>query len=83
MCAFDFHAQNDDRCVNISETGSGSRTTLGLPVIFDCMCVCVVSTAHDSAIGGCTVHVYMMENLCGFFFSSKSARVHVRGWSLL
>ena len=67
MCAFDFHAQNDDRCANISKTGTGSRTTLGLPVLFDCRCACVVCTAHESKIGSCPVHMCIIENLSGFF----------------
>ena len=45
-----------------SEIGSGLRTTLGLPMLFECMGICVVSMAHESELGGFPVHVYIVEN---------------------
>jgi len=45
-----------------NEIGSRSRTTLGLPMLFECMGICVVSMAHESELGGFPVHVYIVEN---------------------
>ena len=45
-------------------------------------CVSVVSVAYESELGGCPVHVDMVENISGFF-PSNLARVHILGRSLL
>ncbi len=45
-----------------NEIGSRSRTTLGLPMLFECMGICVVSMAHESELGGFPVRVYIVEN---------------------
>ena len=65
-------------------TGSGSTSALGHPVLLECMGTCFMRTAHESEPGDFRVHVYVVENLSGFFFL-KLARVsvHVLGWSLL
>ena len=65
-----------------SETGCGSRTTLGLLMLFECMGICIVLMAHESEFGDCLVHMYMVDNLSGFFFSSNPARVHILGLCL-
>ena len=36
-------------------------------MMFECMGVCAVSTAHESKVGGCPVYVYMVKHLFGFF----------------
>ena len=51
-----------------SEIGSGLRTTLGLPMLFECMGICVVSTAHESELGDCCVHMCIWWKINHFFF---------------
>ena len=65
-----------------SKIGSGSRTTLVLPMLFEFLDICVVSTAHECEIGGFPVHLYEVKIFI-WISSSNSARVHVLGWSLL
>ena len=45
-----------------NEIGSGLRMTFGLPMLFECMAICDVNTAHESKLGGCPVDVYMLDS---------------------
>ena len=51
------------RCVNQYKTGADRENTLGQPMLFKCMGICVLSPAHDSEMRGYLVYVLIVKYL--------------------
>ena len=45
------------------KTGADRESTLGQPMLFECMGICVFSPAHESAIRGYLVYVLIVKYL--------------------
>ena len=51
------------RCDNQYKTGVDGGATLGQPVLFKCMGICVLSPAHESEMRGYLVYVLIVKYL--------------------
>ena len=61
------------KCVNQYKTGADREHILGQPMLFVCMGICVLSSAHDSEMRG-----YLdCQNLISLILF-KLVRVHIR-----
>ena len=78
FCAFmlEMHV----RCDNQYKTGADSENILGQPMLFACMGICVLSSAHDSEMRGYLVYVLIVKNL-SYRFCLNSATAYKIGRS--
>ena len=51
------------RCDNQYKTGADRENTLGQPMLFECMGICVLSPAHESEMRGYLVYVLTVKKL--------------------
>ena len=49
------------RCDNEYKTGADGGNTLGQPMLFECMGICVMSPAHESEKRGYLVYVLIVK----------------------
>ena len=49
------------RCDNQYKTGADRRNILGQPRLFECMGICVLSSAHESEMRGYLVNVLIVK----------------------
>ena len=68
------------RCDNQYKTGADRENTLGQPMLFECMGICVLSPAHESEMRGYLVYVLIVKkNLLILFNFSHS----ILDWTVL
>ena len=60
------------RCDNQYKTGADRGTTLGQPMLFVCMGICVLSPAHESEMRGYLVNLLIVKYLLILFQFSHS-----------
>ena len=53
-------------CDNQYKTGADKEITLGQPILFECMGICVLSPAHESEMMGYLVYVLIIKKLIHF-----------------
>ena len=51
------------RCDNQYKTGADRGNSSGQPMLFECMGICVLSSAHESEMKGYIVYVLIVKNL--------------------
>ena len=51
------------RCDNQYKTGADRENILGQPMLFVCMCICVLSPAHEREMRGYLVYVLIVKYL--------------------
>ena len=49
------------RLDNQYKTGTDRGTIVGQPMMFECMCICVLSPAHESEMRGYLVYVLIVK----------------------
>ena len=57
---------------NQYKTGADGRNVLGQPRLFECMGICVLSTAHESEMRSYLVYVLVVKDLLILFKFSHS-----------
>ena len=60
---FAFRLEMHVRCDNQYKTGADRENTLGQPMLFECMGICVLSPAHESEMRGYLVYVLIVTYL--------------------
>ena len=58
---FAFRLEMHVRCDNQYKTGADRGTTLGQPMLFVCMGICVLSPVHESEMRGYLVYVLIVK----------------------
>ena len=70
------------RCDNQYKTGEDRGNTLGQPMLFECMGICVLSLAHESEMRGYLVYVPIVKYLLILFeFSHSKLDWTVLSWN--
>ena len=70
---FAFMLEMHARCDNQYKTGADRGNTLGQPMLFECMGICVLNPAHESEMRGYLVYVQIVKYLSHCFcFSSAT-----------
>ena len=67
------------RCDNQYKTGADRENILGQPMLFVCMGICVLSSAHENQMRGYLVYVQIVKNLLILFKFSHS----ILDWTVL
>ena len=93
VCKSTFYARfslSDSRCrsdaINSTKTGADRGNTLGHPRLFECMGICVLSSAHESEMMGYLVYVLIIKKLISlilFKFSHSILDWTVLSWNFL
>ena len=65
------------RCDNKYKTGANRGTILGQSMLFECMGICVLSSAHESEMRGYLVYLLIVKYL--LTFKKNSAAVYSIG----
>ena len=76
---FAFRLEVHVRCDNRYKTGTDGGNSLGQPMLFECMGICVLSPAHESEMRGYLVYLLIVKYLLILFEFSHS----ILNWTAL
>ena len=69
---FAFRLEMHVRCDNRYKTGAGGGDIFGQPMLFECVGICVLSSAHESEMRGYLVYAQIVKCLLILFEFSHS-----------